>query len=83
MNGSKRFSITASVGLQSRGELLNLFNTPNFDRRWSSRYAEQSSQCSSVGGRSIQTLNRSTGGSNALCQIGGPGSVQLELRLEF
>ena len=72
----KRFSITASVGLQSRGELLNLFNTPNFTPALSNLANAQF-------GRSIQTLNRSTGGSNALYQIGGPGSVQLELRLEF
>ncbi|MCB1019013.1 MAG: TonB-dependent receptor, partial [Acidobacteria bacterium] len=72
----KRFSLTESVGLQVRGELFNLFNTPNFA-------PPVNNLANAQFGRPTQMLNRSIGGLNALYQIGGPRSVQLGLRLEF
>ncbi len=72
----KRFRVTESASILFRGEIFNLFNTPNFA-------PPVNNLANAQFGRSTQMLNRSIGGLNALYQIGGPRSVQLGLRVEF
>jgi len=78
----RQFKLTERFSLQARGDLFNILNQPNFG-------APINYLSSPQFGYSTQTLNSwlggggQSGGLNPLCQIGGPRSIQLALKLLF
>jgi len=79
----RQFNLTERVHLQSRIDLFNIFNHPNF--------ADPINTVTSVAtfGRSQQMFGAGlgtggvSGGFNTLYQVGGPRSMQLSLKLQF
>jgi hypothetical protein len=78
----REFQVYGRVRFQFRGELFNLFNTPNFG-------PPTGNLTSALFGGATQMLGRSLGtggayaGFNPLYQIGGPRSGQIALKLLF
>jgi hypothetical protein len=78
----RQFHFKERVQLRFRGEFFNIFNHPNFG-------PPTNNLTSPLFGLSTQTLASSlgsggaNGGFNPLYQIGGPRSIQLELKLQF
>lgn len=78
----RQFHFTEKVGLCFRAECFNIFNHPNFG-------SPNNDLTSPLFGYSTQTLASSlgsggaNGGFNPLYQIGGPGSIQLAVNLQF
>ena len=78
----RQFDLTERFKLQTRVDLFNIFNHPNF--------ADPNPVLNQATfGRSTQTLAQSlgtgglNGGFNPLYQIGGPRSIQLAVKLQF
>lgn len=77
------FKVTENMGIQLRGEIFNVFNTPNFgspDRLLGSPTFGQSTQ---MLGRSLNNAGAGGSGLNSAFQIGGPRSIQLSARFYF
>ena len=78
----RRFAITERISLQSRADMFNIFNHPNFG-------SPINYLSSPLFGQSTQMLANylgsggQAGGLNPLYQIGGPRSIQLALKLQF
>ena len=78
----RQFNINEKVNLQLRGDVFNLFNTPNFADPANNLAAPTTFGLSSAMlGRSLSI--DSTAGFNPLYQIGGPRSMQFSLKLRF
>jgi hypothetical protein len=71
------FPLLDKMHLQFRAEAFNLINHPNFG----AIYHNLSS--STQFGYAYNTLNSQLGGLNSLYQMGGPRSIQLNLKLSF
>jgi hypothetical protein len=78
----RQFNLSERLKLQSKVEVFNLLNHPNFGN-------PVNTLSSNLFGQSTQMLGRSlgnggiNGGLSPLYQIGGPRSIQLALKLQF
>ena len=74
----RRFNLTERLNLQSKLEVFNLFNHPQFGE-----YLSSLGFGPNEFGLATSTLSNSLGGLNPLYQIGGPRSMQFSLKLSF
>jgi hypothetical protein len=77
------FKIRENMGIQLRGEVFNVFNTPNFgspDRLLGSPTFGLATQ---MLGRSLSNAAQGGTGLSSAFQIGGPRSIQLSARFYF
>jgi hypothetical protein len=81
LSARRQFRLTERLRLQFGAEIFNIFNHPNFNQPLGSIQ-------SALFGQSTTTLasglgNGTSGSFNPLYQLGGPRSIQLEMRLRF
>ncbi|HRH44953.1 MAG TPA: hypothetical protein PKY82_25165, partial [Pyrinomonadaceae bacterium] len=77
------FKITENMGIQLRGEIFNVFNTPNFGNPDNLLGSPTFGQSTQMLGRSLNNAGAGGSGLNSAFQIGGPRSIQLSARLYF
>ena len=78
----RQFKIYERFSLQARADFFNLFNHPNFGPPTKYMTSPLFGQATQMLGSSLGTGGQN-GGLNPLCQIGGPRSAQLALKLKF
>ena len=81
LSARRRFHLTERLGLEFSADIFNIFNHPSFNQPLGSIQ-------SALFGQSTTTLasglgNGVSGSFNPLYQLGGPRSIQLEMRLRF
>lgn len=77
------FKITENMGIQLRGEVFNVFNTPNFGSPNNQVGGPDFGLATQMLGRSLTNANLGGTGLNSAFQIGGPRSIQLSARFYF
>ncbi len=77
------FKIRENMGIQLRGELFNIFNTPNFGSFNNQVGGADFGLSTQMLGRSLSNANAGGTGLNSAFQIGGPRSIQLSARFYF
>ncbi len=77
------FKIRENMGIQLRGEIFNLFNTPNFGSPNKEVNGVDFGRSTQMLGRSLSNTNLGGTGLNSAFQIGGPRSIQLSARFYF
>jgi hypothetical protein len=77
------FKIRENMGIQLRGEVFNIFNTPNFGSFNNQVGGADFGLSTQMLGRSLSNANAGGSGLNSAFQIGGPRSIQLSARFYF
>jgi hypothetical protein len=77
------FRIRENMGIQLRGEIFNVFNTPNFGSYDSLLGSPTFGRATQMLGRSLSNAAAGGTGLNSAFQIGGPRSIQLSARFYF
>lgn len=77
------FKFSETIGLQLRGEVFNVFNTPNFGPPEARFGNPNFGLATQMLGRSLSDASVGGNGLNSAFQIGGPRSIQLSARFYF
>ena len=77
------FKIRENMGIQLRGEIFNIFNTPNFGSFNNQVGGADFGLATQMLGRSLSNAAAGGTGLNSAFQIGGPRSIQLSARFYF